>query len=275
MADWSRTIHGLGDIHAGAIPRARVQEVLDDVATLPTPVLHLQIGDATEHGRPAEDQMARRWLGRLPAKHHTILGNHDILHNERTPAQWATAYGYRSKNFTIDLPFLRIIAVGPDRDLPAERSGTLSARTLAWLERRLGYPGDCWIACHWPLYRTVLGDSRKLYTSAMQSFHAKPDAKLRALLARHPNAKAWLAGHTNSPLSAPGLVTRARLAEGRSIVAVNLSAIVGVGKTREPTDPVCSLYLTHLPGKVEVRFRDHRAGAWRAVGGRRVVSVTV
>jgi len=275
MADWSRTIHGIGDIHAGAIPRARVQELLDDVATLPAPALHLQIGDATEHGRPAEDRMARRWLGRLPAKNHTILGNHDILHNERTPAQWAAAYGYRSKNFTIDLPFLRIIAVGPDRDLPGERSGVLSARTLAWLERRLGYPGDCWIACHWPLHRTVLGDSRRLYTSAMQGFHVKPDAKIRALLARHPNAKAWLSGHTHSPLNAPGLVTRARLAEGRSILAVNLSAIVAVGKTREPTDPICSLYLTHLAGKVEIRFRDHRAGAWAAVSGRRVVTVRV
>ena len=174
-----------------------------------------------------------------------------------------------------DLPFLRIIAVGPDRDLPGERSGILSERTLAWLERRLGYPGDCWIACHWPLYRTVLGDSSKVYTSAMQSFHAKPDAKIRALLARHPNAKAWLSGHTHSPLSAPGLVTRARLPGGRSILAVNLSAIVAVGKTREPTDPICSLYLTHLPGKVEIRFRDHRAGAWRAVSGRRVVTVRV
>src|SRR3954468_1872562 len=101
MPDWARTIHGVGDLHAGGIPRSRVQNMLDDVRRLPTPALHLQIGDATEHGAEKEDQMARRWLDRLPGRHETILGNHDIWHNGRTPAQWAKAYGYRSKNFTI------------------------------------------------------------------------------------------------------------------------------------------------------------------------------
>jgi hypothetical protein len=61
----------------------------------------------------------------------TILGNHDIWHNGRTPTQWAKAYGYRSKNFTIHLPFLRIIVVGPYRDLAKERSGKLSKATQA------------------------------------------------------------------------------------------------------------------------------------------------
>src|SRR3954453_18844281 len=167
MPDWSRTVHGLGDLHAGAIPAARVQRMLEDVAQLPTPALHLQIGDATEHGRATEDEKARRWLGRLPGRHETILGNHDIMHNKRTPTQWAKAYGYRSKNFTIHLPFLRIIAVAPDRDLAAERSGRLSRGALGFLERELAgnREFDCWVACHWPLYRTVLGDPKKVYPS--------------------------------------------------------------------------------------------------------------
>jgi 3',5'-cyclic AMP phosphodiesterase CpdA len=276
MPDWSLTVHGLGDLHAGGIPRVRVQEMLDDVARLPTPALHLQIGDATEHGTAAEDQMARRWLGRLPGRHETILGNHDIMHNERTPTQRAKAYGYRSKNFTIHLPFLRIIAVAPDRD-SGKRSGKLSKVTLAFLDRELdkNRDFDCWVACHWPLYRTVLGDSRTLYTSEMQQFHAEPDAEIRSLLARHRNAKAWLSGHTHSPLRAPGLVTRAPLPGRRSILAVNLSALVGVGKRKELSDPLCSLYLTQLPGKVEIRFRDHRAGSWIAPHQRKVVTVRV
>jgi Calcineurin-like phosphoesterase len=269
-------VHCVGDLHAGGIPRARVQRMLDDVATLRTPALHLQIGDATEHGRSAEDEMARRWLGRLPGPFETIIGNHDLLHNKRTAADWARAYGYPSQNFTVDLPFVRIIAVGPDRDYPKEKSGALSKATLAFLDRELGSaPGDCWIACHWPLYRTVLGDSKKLYTSAMTSFHAKPDKGIRAVLARHRNAKAWLSGHTHSPLNAPGLVTRARLNRDRTILAVNLSALAGVGKKREPSDPMCSVYLTHHPGKIEVRFRNHGKGAWATVGGKRVVTVRV
>jgi 3',5'-cyclic AMP phosphodiesterase CpdA len=262
--DWARTVHGVGDLHAGAIRRARAERVLDDAAVLGTPALHLQIGDATEHGVAEEDREARRWLSRLPGPNRTILGNHDILHNRRTPAQWARAYGYASKSYVVDLPFVRIVAVAPDRALEGRRAGRLSPATLAWLDDRLAAaPGDCWVACHWPLYRTVLGDPRRLYTSAMQSFHVKPDGEIRALLARHRNAKAWLSGHTHSPLHAPGIVTRAQLTRGRSLLAVNLSALVGVGKAREPKDPLCSAYLTHRPGTIEVRFRDHRARVWR------------
>jgi 3',5'-cyclic AMP phosphodiesterase CpdA len=276
VIDWARTVHGIGDLHAGAIAPDRLATVLDDVLTLPTPALHLQIGDATEHGTAAEDEIALDWLARLPGPHRTILGNHDIVHNRRTDGQWARAYGLRSKNFVVDLQFARIVAVGPDRNFPAERAGLLSPGTLAWLERELERSlHDCWIASHWPLFGTVLGDPKKLFTSAMSSFHAKPDRDLRELLARHRNAKAWLSGHAHSPLSAPGLVSRARLARRRTILAVNLSALVGIGKTRKPGDPLRSVYLAHRPDSIEVRFRDHRSGAWVAVGGERVVRARV
>lgn len=276
MIDWGRTVHGVGDLHAGAIAPDRLAAVLDDVLALSTPALHLQIGDATEHGTATEDEVALDWLARLPGPHRTILGNHDILHNRRSHGQWARAYGRRSKNFVLDLSFTRILAVAPDRNFPGERAGLLSPATLAWLERELDRsPGDCWIACHWPLSGTVLGDPKRLFTSAMRSFHAKPDGELRALLARHRKAKAWLSGHTHSPLNAPGLVTRARLSRRRTILAVNLSALIGVGKTRKPGDPLRSVYLTHRPDSIEVRFRDHRDGKWVAVGGKRVVRVRV
>jgi 3',5'-cyclic AMP phosphodiesterase CpdA len=276
VIDWARTVHGVGDLHAGAIAPDRLATVLDDVLTLPTPALHLQIGDATEHGTAAEDETALDWLARLPGPHRTILGNHDILHNRRTHGQWARAYGRRSKNWVVDMPFARIVAVGPDRNFPGERAGLLTPATLAWLDRELERsPRDCWIASHWPLLGTVLGDPKRLFTSAMSSFHAKPDGELRALLARHRNAKAWLSGHTHSPLSAPGFITRARLAGRRTILAVNLSALIGVGKTRKPGDPLRSVYLTHRLDSMEVRFRDHRSGAWVAVGGKRVVRARV
>jgi 3',5'-cyclic AMP phosphodiesterase CpdA len=263
--DWARTVHGVGDLHAGAIQRSRAERVLQDVARLGTPALHLQIGDATEHGTREEIRAAQRWLGRLPGPSHTVLGNHDILRNRRTPAQWARAYGYASQNYVIDLPFVRVIAVGPDRARQGPRAGELSPATIAWMEEQLAESEhDCWVACHWPLYRTVLGDPRRLFTSAMQAFHAKPDARIRGLLARHRNATAWLSGHTHSPLRAPGLVTRVRLAPGRTLLSVNLSALVGVGKVRHPRDPLRSVYLTHRAGTIEVRWRDHRAGVWMA-----------
>lgn len=120
-----------------------------------------------------------------------------------------------------------------------------------------------------------MGDPRTTYTSTMLHFHAKPDMEIRALLARNLNAKAWISGHTHSPLEAPGLITRAKLPHNRTIVSINLSAIVGVGKVRDQHDPICSLYLTHLPGSIEIRFRDHGRRAWRTLHGRRVQTVHV
>ena len=92
-------------------------------------------------------------------------------------------------------------------------------------------------------------------------------------MAEQPNARAWLSGHTHSPLGAPGLVSRVRLGRGRSILAVNLSALVGVGKRRDPTDPLRSVYLTQRPGGMEVRFRDHGERRWLRVGRGRVLSL--
>jgi 3',5'-cyclic AMP phosphodiesterase CpdA len=274
--DWPRTVHCLGDLHAGAITDVRLGAVASDLAQLEAPALHLGVGDATEAGKPSEDVLALTFLDQLPGPWTAVLGNHDIMRKVRSVKAWARAYGQPGQNFTVGLDFARLIVIGPSRSRPGGQSGRLSASTLSFLDRELARRGDdCWVACHWPLFRTVMGNPKRHYTSAMSAFHAKPDDRIRAVLARHPNAKLWLSGHTHSPLSAPGLIKRAKLADKRSIVAINGSALVGVGKRREARDPLCSLFITHLPGRVELRCRDHRAGAWRNVRGRRVVTVEV
>jgi 3',5'-cyclic AMP phosphodiesterase CpdA len=274
--DWKRTVHCLGDLHAGAITQVRMEAVSRDIAMLGPPALHLQLGDLTEGGRAHEDVLALEFLDALPARWVTALGNHDILHNHRTVAAWAHAYGQRSQNFTVELDFVRLVVIGPDRNDPGPHAGRLSSATLSFLERELeDTDRDCWVACHWPLLGTVMGDPRLHFTSAMDAFHAKPDPDIRKLLAGHPNAKVWISGHTHSPLSAPGLIRRTTLAPRRSIATVNASALVGTGKRRNPRAPLCSLYLTHRPGFLEVRSRDHRAGTWRSVRGRQVVELAV
>jgi 3',5'-cyclic AMP phosphodiesterase CpdA len=274
--DWKRTVHCIGDLHAGAITDIRMSAVSRDIERLRAPALHLQIGDATEGGSEAEDELALEFLGRLPGPWVAALGNHDILGNRRTAVAWARAYGRRSQNFTVDLGFVRVIVVGPDRTDPGKRAGRLSAATLDYLECELEETRkDCWIACHWPLFRTVMGDPRLHFTSEMAAFHAKPDGRIREILVRHGNARAWISGHTHSPVSAPGLIRRTRLARRRSIVAVNTSALVGIGRRRDPRAPICSLYLTHRPERIEIRCRDHRAGRWRNIRGRRVVEIPV
>lgn len=271
---WGRTVHCLGDLHAGGITDVRINAVSRDIEGLGTPALHLQIGDATEDGTAAQDELALEFLERLPGPWAAALGNHDILHNDRRPAQWARAYGQPSQNFTVDLGFVLLVVIGPNRSEPGRRAGRLPAATLAFLERELtNADKDCWIACHWPLFRTVMGDRRLHFTSAMAAFHAKPVEEIRDLLGRHTNAKLWLSGHTHSPLSAPGLIKRLRLGPKRSIVTLNTSALVGIGRRRNPRAPLCSLYLTHRPRTIEIRARDHRAGRWRNLRGRPVVRV--
>jgi hypothetical protein len=272
-----RTVHVIGDVHVGLISRSRLNLVLDDLRDplVPRPELHLQIGDITHHGRHAEDAVARRWLRALPAPSRTIMGNHDILHNHRSPAQWAKAYGNPGHNFAIDLGFVRILAVAPDRDRHREHSGVLSATTLAWLDRQLAAADtDCWIASHWPLHGTVLGDPRRMYTSLQAPFYAKPDAEIRRILARRPKATAWICGHTHSPLDAPHLVRRLEVG-GRGIACVNASAIAWVGRPGHWTDPVETVYVTHVAGGIRVRFRDHGAGVWTSASHERLVTVAV
>ena len=275
MADWRRTVHCIGDMHAGGIKRPRVTAMLDDANALSTPAAHLQIGDATERGLPEEDVLALRWLERLPGPAHTILGNHDVMHNVRTPKQWAQTYGVPSPNFLIDLPFVRIICLAPDRDLrPSARGRSQGLTRLARPTAEERRPRL--------LDRLTLAPSQDGHGRHEAELHLhdeallrRPDRDIRAVLAKHRNAKVWLSGHTHSPLNAPGLIMRAPLPNRRSIVSVNLSAIVGVGNKREPSDPIRSLYLTHLPGRFEIRFRDHGARKWITVNGRRVQTVKV
>jgi len=271
--DWERTVHLVGDLHAGAITDVRLAALRRDLERLGTPALHLQVGDATEGGTAPQDRLAREFLDSLRGPWVAALGNHDILRNARTAADWAQAYGQSGHNFTVDLDFARVIVIGPDRN-QAGGAGRLSPGTLAFLDDRLAQgPRECWIACHWPLSRTVMGDPRLHFTSAMDTFHAKPDTRIRAILARHENARLWLSGHTHSPLSAPGLIKRVKLAPDRTLTAINASALAGIGKRRNPRAPLCSLYLTRHSDRIEVRCRDHKAGRWRNIRGRRVVEL--
>ena len=108
-----------------------------------------------------------------------------------------------------------MILIAPGRSEPGGAAGRLARATLAFLEQELARDaGDCWVVCHMWLFRTVMGDPRRHFPSAMSAFHAKPDDAIRELLAGHANARLWLSGHTRSPLSAPGLIKRVLLAQG-------------------------------------------------------------
>ena len=71
--DWKHTVHCIGDLHAGAITRARMEALSGDIEQLGPPALHLQVGDATEGGKEHEDGLAREFLDELPGQWVTAL----------------------------------------------------------------------------------------------------------------------------------------------------------------------------------------------------------
>lgn len=273
-------------MHAGAISGTRLATVKSDLYTLGiVPAARVQIGDATDHGTTSEDTTFKTWWDGLPAApvRALVCGNHDIFPTRfsggnRTAAQWATAYGLSSQNYTVDLGFVRLIIVGQST-YPASDAGeemTWSSSDVTFLDDALTAAGsqDCWILSHAPLYNTVLGNGATEYLSTDADFSAQVDADIRAVLAAHSNAKAWISGHTHSPLSATGLLTTQTIGS-HTMAFINVSSIYYTGKTVDAGDTMSSFYITKVSGAIEVRVRDHGSGAWTTVGGNLVTTLTL
>jgi hypothetical protein len=214
-------------------------------------------------------------MNSLGGKWYTALGNHDIEQNARTAAAWAAAYGLASKNYTADLGFAKLIFVGPDS---IGATMTLSAATLTFLTNELANAGKhCFVICHAPLYNTVVGSTTgagAVWSSTETFFSVYPDADIRAILNAQPNAKAFISGHTHSPLGAPGFI-KSESVGTRNVICINCSATFYTGRTYENFDPIITLFLTHTGSNLEIRFRNHGAGVWDTLGGSRVVTMPI
>lgn len=273
LPDPARTLHLIGDIHVGLINQTRRDTVLGDVVTLFTPYRHMQIGDQTDNGTAAQDTIARAWLDRLPAAWYATLGNHDIDNNVRTPAQWAVAYGMPGQNYTVDLGFVQLIVVAPDSlTTVGVKETELSAATVTYLDTQLAAASkDCWICCHAPLKNTALS-SASAYGSDESFFYSYVDADIRAVLAARSRAKAWISGHTHSPITASGFV-KLETVGGRTIACINCSSIYYTDRNDHSVGSMATLYLTSVAGGIEIRARDHGLAQWVAIGGAFVTTV--
>lgn len=230
---------------------------------------HVQVGDVVNNGLSSEDTTALAWLNALPGDWHVVLGAHDIEGNIRTPAAWAAAYGLASQNYVVDLGFGRLIVIGPET-----ATNTLTQGVIDFLDASLDASDDpAFVACHYPLYDTVTGDVADNYSSTESAFHAKPDATIRAVLADYPQAKAWLAGHTHSRITAPGFVKEESIG-GRTVACVNASSPWYQGRsTAAKHTPIESVFFTYLEDRVEIRYRNHGAGVWTGPLGVKVTTV--
>lgn len=265
------TIQLIGDTHFGGWPAARYTKMMDDMghALVGRVTAHVQVGDVTNNGLEAEDDLAIAWLDQLPGPWHVVIGAHDVEGNIRTGAEWAAAYGLESQNYVQDFGFARMIVIGAPTD-----TNVMPQATLDFLDESLNASSDpAMIACHFPLYDTVTGDVGDNYSSLESAFHCKPDTDIRTILADYPQAKAWLAGHTHSRITAPGFVKDEDIG-GRTLVSVNASSPWYQGRsTAAKHTPIESVFVTYLDDRIEVRYRNHGAGVWTGPEGVRVTTV--
>lgn len=283
IPDASRTIHLIGDLHVGEMTQQRLDIVSAGLLSpfVPAqPVCHLQLGDTTQDATAEQDATVQAWLDTLDAPWYTLCGNHDLKNyatnvTTRTGDEWAAAYGYADQNYIVDLGICTLIVVGPDNLTGGSGQINLTQTTLDWLDTTLAGTDDrCLIACHAPLYTTVLtSDYVGGFASTQEAFYVHDDTDIRAVLAEHDNALAWLSGHTHSALDATDLVKRETVGE-RTIATINGSALVWNGaNSADFGDPLITMYLTLLDDRLEVRFRDHGAGVWTGPNGQRVSTV--
>lgn len=277
------TVHGIGDVHAGVMSLRRMSALsLDARKSGYVPDVVVQLGDSSDTGLTSQDSNFKRLMARIaPQGWYSVMGNHDIMEDVRTPADWATEYGYAAQSYVVDFPAIRLICWSPPESYnPWPQYTYVSESELAWLDARLSETvNPCIIACHYPLHGTVGGTAGADYLSTSVPFylrtaaHPSDSSDILAILAEHPNVKLWIHGHTHSRPEVPGFAAPVT-AGSVTFAHVCAGSPLNEGATVEDgTDRCHSVFSTVIGDLVEVRVRDHGAGQWMPIGGRPVMRI--
>lgn len=287
-APLSGAIHLLSDTHFGiaAMTSDRKQVLADDLAYLRrtglTVSAHVVIGDITNDAGGSGG-----WTGPAPyigvqdteavnyftanmndAPWYFAVGNHDIGNDAsgslRPPDRTAHSLGLPGDvaNYVVDLDAMRLIFTCPDGGLNGDGSMVpFTSTRLDWIAARAAESTrPCAVVCHWNLQNTVTD------STSFQNY-CSPPSSVAAMLAASPNIKAWLSGHTHRSMD--NNIAVSATFGSHKIACIDASAIAYTtpeGSTDHFTR-VCSLYLNVRAGdRIEVRYRDHGAGAWVPAG---------
>ena len=173
---------------------AELARSVDHLLRLPArPDVVLLTGDLTDNGHPAEYARVRELLAPLPMPVYAVPGNHDnreaFLEAFGTPGEHPLA-GF--SQYVVEADPLRLIAL--DTVIPGSGAGELDAERLEWLEARLAEaPGrPTLLFMHHPPFELGLLVSDSLALQHQDAF--------AALVARHPQVEAVVAGHVHATL---------------------------------------------------------------------------
>ncbi|MFF4771700.1 phosphodiesterase [Microtetraspora fusca] len=183
----------VSDIHIDGSERntARAARVLDHVGGLPVDAI-LLTGDIADHGAVEEYEIAR---GLVPADVPFVLcpGNHDLRENLRKVMLDATEDGRAADgpvNQVLRLPGATIALC--DSSIPGRPDGLLGDETLDWLDAVLAAAPDvpAFVGMHHPAV--------PLGIPYVDEIRLGEPERLAAVLARHPQVVAVLAGHAHT-----------------------------------------------------------------------------
>jgi 3',5'-cyclic AMP phosphodiesterase CpdA len=177
----------------------RGHQALSRVRALdPIPDFVLITGDLTEHGDPAEYEIARELLGTLDIPVHVVPGNHDdagvmlsVLSD--TPYVQAAA-GEGRCYYRVDYPGLRLLCC--DSSVAGRHDGELGPAQLAWLDAELRRDPEV------PAIVAMHHHAVPSGIAVMDDLMLSDSAALAAVLERHPPLVRLLCGHLHRPVTA-------------------------------------------------------------------------
>ena len=287
----------IGDVHLSdtawvTSPRlARCAEDISRMAGRGALDAVVQVGDHTSVASTAEFNAYLAWKATvsLPAgvPFEEIPGNHDLTGGNSPPtadvvttAQWAAIMSRAGgvKDMVVDLgDRVRLLLLAPTSD----STGTLStgvgftaatrtyldATDLAWCDARMDEVPDrqCVIFFHAPLFQTqgpLDGSAFSSYDTAGRWVAHAGTSTIAAMIARHPNFVAWVAGHSHT------LTTEVDAVKAKTYGTVTFAAVAACSPSSANPDlgrqnnRIATCLLTVLPDRVEVRYRDNGVGQW-------------
>lgn len=174
---------------------AALQRAVTHLNQLPAPPdLVIVTGDCADHGSASEYERVRELLGGLNAPAYVIPGNHDD--RERM----LDAFGPQGEQpldgfvqYVVEGGPVRLIAL--DTLVPGRDEGQLCAARLGWLEERLSEQPEqpTLVFLHHPPFRTGLPVFDDIGLMDAEAFGA--------VITRHPQVEAIVAGHIHSAVA--------------------------------------------------------------------------
>lgn len=266
-------IHHVSDTHFGYRPWSYAEgdhlgdDLLDNL--VPVPDVFVHTGDITDHGAPAEDAYAARWLHRAARGAPSLwaMGNHDVRDRAvHTRATWESAYR-RSANTFVDVDGVRLVTFAVDSFTGDSSPWIVPAATWTWLDGVVSAaPGPVILVDHYPPSELGVGSANYL----------QPAAVLDTFVGDHPAVIGMLCGHMHLELTDPAAAAFQTIG-GRSIpVLCDISSMLSLGAlSRDQSAQLqsYSAYVTVRPDRWEVRYRAHGTHAWSGPAGARVTTL--